>query len=56
MFCVYTRPRNQVSVYRSTGPLVFKIEQKDVSLYVLIYIFVVHKIWHIKAGFYPEAK
>ena len=23
MFCAYTRPRNQVSVYRTIGPLVY---------------------------------
>ena len=25
MFCVYTRPRYQVSVYRTIGPLVYKV-------------------------------
>ena len=25
MFCAYTRPRYQVSVYRTIGPLVYKL-------------------------------
>ena len=28
MFCAYTRPRYQVSVYRTIGPLVIIIKQK----------------------------
>ena len=32
MFCAYTRPRYQVSVYRTIGPLVIIIKDADVGI------------------------
>ena len=32
MFCAYTRPRYQVSVYRIIGPLVIKLEFESIKV------------------------
>ena len=35
MFCAYTRPRYQVSVYRTIGPLVIALLCQNISVTVL---------------------
>ena len=45
MFCAYTRPRYQVSVYRTIGPLVYS----KTGVYSVIYYFLMfalkHRLW-----------
>ena len=34
MLCAYTRPRYQVSIYRTIGPLVFNMDGKLIDIYM----------------------
>ena len=55
MFCVYTRPRNQVSVYRTIGPLV-SITMANIQDFHLILTFPFRDHWtlYIKTKFTYE--
>ena len=45
MFCAYTRPRNQVSVYRAIGPLCFsKLKKKIIISHLKFFNFNGHKL------------
>ena len=47
MLCAYTRPRYQVSVYRTIGPLVFFLFSKayDQSLVFAVTSFIIRGLW-----------